>query len=85
MTRTLLVSLLVTPLLVMGACKGMGFEAERPDKYAPEPDPAQRVAEAVVHCRRAGYPVVRLEVTHGTTRIRCAQYTVTVHEARIVK
>jgi hypothetical protein len=83
MTRVLLVALLAVPMLVMAACSGLGYEAERPDKY--QPDPAQRVAEAVVWCKRAGYPVVRLEVDRGLTRVRCAEMSVTVHEPRIVR
>jgi hypothetical protein len=83
--RTLALAILVTPLLVMVAYAGCGYPADRPDRFAPEPDPAQRVAEAIKWCRMAGYPVVRLEVTGATTRVRCASMSVTVHQARIVK
>jgi hypothetical protein len=65
------VAVLATPLLVLGACAGCSYPADRPDRFAPEPNPAQRVAEAIVWCKRAGFPVVRLEVETTKTHIRC--------------
>lgn len=76
MTRATLAGILAAPLLVLAACAGVGYEAEADGKYAPSPE--QRVAEAVVLCRKAGFPVVRLEVDGPRTLIRCASLEVTV-------
>lgn len=72
-------AMLLTPVVVLLGCAGFGYQPP-----APELTPEQRTAEAVVWCKRAGVPVVRLEVEGPRTLIRCgsAEFTVMTKGAR---